>query len=162
MLISKRELKPPYRIKGRFFAKDKTGILSIYIRCSSIQYTSNNDLPLFGIGIHIGNEKLKIESIKLNLNNNNKKIFEICDIGTCIDNGYNFSIVDRGVMYPIECQVERTGKDGRGDNFPKGIKVYIPHTKLSYMWMYNITFLNYTNDYIIIDRLFVTEKKFAK
>ena len=160
-LISKRELKPPYRIKGRFFAKDKTGILSIYIRCSSIEYPSNNDVPSFGIGIHIGNEKLKIETVKLNLNNN-KKLVEVCDIGTCIDNGYNFSIVDRGVMYPIECQVERTGKDGRGDNFPKGIKLNIPYTRLSYQWMFNITLLNTTNDYIIVDRLFITEKKFAK
>eukprot|EP01084_Bolivina_argentea_P283130 484815_1 len=154
-LISTRELQPPYRIKGRFFTADKHGILSIYIRCSSIEYPTNNELPLFSIGIHIGNEKLKIVTNRLQ----NKQITQQCGIGACIDNGYDFQIIDRGVMYPIVCQVERTGKDGKGDNFPRGKNIQIPYPRDSSQWMYHVIFVNSSNEWIIIDRLVVDEKQ---
>ena len=153
-LISTRELRPPYRIKGRFFTADKHGILSIYIRCSSIEYPCNAELPSFGIGIHIGNEKLKIVTYRLQ----NKQITQQCGIGACIDNGYDFQIIDRGVMYPIVCQVERTGKDGKGDNFPQGKNLQIPYPRDSSQWMYHVMFVNSSNEWIIIDRLVVDEK----
>lgn len=155
-LISKRELRPPYRIKGRFFSNEKHGILSIYIRCSSVEYQCNNELPAFGISIFIGNEKLKIQTHKLGINH---EIKQQMDIGTCLDNGYNFEIIDRGAMFAIACAVERTGKDGKGDNYPKKKNIQIPYPWDSNQWMFHVLFINSSSDWIIIDRLIVSEKK---
>ena len=158
-LISSRELRPPYRIKGRFFTADKHGVLSVFIRCSSLEYPWNtsNELPAFGIAIFIGNEKLKISTFG-SYKVQNKQITHQCGIGATIDNGYNFQIIDRGVMYPIVVQVERTGKDGKGDNFPQGKNLQIPYPKDSNQWMYHVVFTNSSDSWIIIDRLVVDEK----
>jgi len=153
-LLSTRELRPPYRIKGRFFAGDNHGVLSIYIRCSGIEYAPRDEVPAFGVGVHIGNEKMKMVTHKLQ----SKPMRQECGIGANRDNSYNFQINDRGPMYPIVYQVERTGKDGEGDNFPKGQRMHVPYPRDSTHWMYYVVFTNASSEWILIDRLQVDEK----
>merc|ERR1711879_241323 len=99
----------------------------IYIRCAGLHFRpANTGSPAFGVKCCINDSHMGLSPRGLDLWPPTP-LERSNPLGNA--EGYNFRIIDRGVMYPVQFEVERTGEDGVGDHVSKKLSMQLAYHK---------------------------------